>query len=101
MSTNDRDIIRRDKFLHFYHLRKSKDPSYWEFKLWDKASRLILDSPSSLYNWKPNFFFISGNGWEFIPSEGLDKASKFIRSWGTPVSVLSILYLFFVSDDDI
>ena len=106
MSANDRDVMKRDEFLHFYHLRKSKDPSYWEFKPWDRASRLILNSPSSLYNWKPNFF-ISGNGWEFVPSEGLDEAFKFFRSWGTPVSgasflfVLSVLYLFFVSDNDI
>ena len=27
MSTNDGDVIRRDEFLHFYRLRKSKDPT--------------------------------------------------------------------------
>ena len=48
MSTNDGDIIRGDEFLHFYHLRKTKDPGYYEFKLWDRASRLILDYPLSL-----------------------------------------------------
>ena len=57
MSTNNGDVIRKDEFLHFYCLRKSKDPGYYEFKPWDKASRLILDYPSSLRNWKPNFFF--------------------------------------------
>ena len=62
MSANDEDIIKRDEFLHFYRLRKSKDPSYWEFKPWDRVSRLILNSPSSLCKWKPNFFFILGNG---------------------------------------
>ena len=77
MSANDEDVIKKDEFLHFYLLRKSKDLCYWEFKPWDRASRLILDYPSSLRNWKPNFFFISGSGWEFIPSEGLDEAFKF------------------------
>ena len=102
----DRDVIKRDEFLHFYRLRKSKDLSYWEYKPWDRASKLIINSPLSLYNWKPNFFFISGNGWEFVPGEGLDEASKFFRRWGTSVSdvsflsVLFVLYLFFVSDDD-
>ena len=48
MSTNDGDVIRRDEFLHFYCLRKSKDLDYYEFKLWDRAFRLILDYPSSL-----------------------------------------------------
>ena len=76
----DRDVIKRDEFLHFYRLRKSKDLSYWEYKPWDRASKLIINSPLSLYNWKPNFFFISGNGWEFVPGEGLDEASKFFRS---------------------
>ena len=48
MSTNDYDVIRRDEFLFFYHLRKTKDPDYYEFKSWDKASRLILDYTLSL-----------------------------------------------------
>ena len=105
MSTNDGDVIRRDKFLHFYRLRKSKDPDYYEFKLWNKASRLILNYPSSLRNWKPNFFFISRSGWEFIPSEDLDEAPKFFRSWGVLVSGVSfssfqLLFPSFMSDDD-
>ena len=62
VSANDGDVIKKDEFLHFYCLRKSKVPNYYEFKLWDRASRLILDYPSSLQNWKPNFFFVSGNG---------------------------------------
>ena len=48
MSTNNGDVVKRDEFLHFYRLRKSKDPDYYEFKLWDRASRIILDYPSSL-----------------------------------------------------
>ena len=62
MSANDKGAIKKDEFLHFYRLRKSKDPDHYEFKLWDRASRLIHDSPLSLQNWKPNFFFISGSG---------------------------------------
>ena len=58
MFTNDGDVIRRDKFFNFYRLRKSKDPSYYEFKSWDRASRLILDYPSSLRNWKPIYIYI-------------------------------------------
>ena len=56
MSANNGDVIKKDKFLHFYRLKKSKDLGYYEFKTWDRASRLILDYPSSLRNWKPNFF---------------------------------------------
>ena len=50
MSANDGNIIRMDEFLHLYHLRRSKDPSYWEFKPWDRSSRVILDSLSYLRN---------------------------------------------------
>ena len=32
MSTNDEDTIRIDEILHLYHLRRSKDLGYWEFK---------------------------------------------------------------------
>ena len=42
MSTIDNDVIKKDKFLHFYCLRKSKDLGYYEFKPWDGASSIIL-----------------------------------------------------------
>ena len=80
MSTDDGDVIRKDKFLHFYRLRKSKDPGYYEFKLWDRASRLILDYPSSFRKRKPNLFFIFGSDWEYVLSEDLDEAPKFFHS---------------------
>ena len=80
MFTNDGDVIRRDKFLHFYRLRKSKDSVYYKFKPWDRASRLILDYPSYLRNWKPNFFFVSKSGWVFVSSEDLDETPKFFCS---------------------
>ena len=80
MSANDGDAIKKDEFLYFYLLRKSKDPGYYEFKPWDRASRLVLDSLSSLRNWKPKFFFVSSTGWEFILDEDLDEAPKFFHS---------------------
>lgn len=48
ISANDGDVIKKDEFLHFYCLRKSKDPGYCEFKPWDRASRLINYYPLSL-----------------------------------------------------
>ena len=86
MSINDGDTIRIDEFLHFYRLRRSKDLGYWEFKPWGRSSRLVLDSPSSLQNWKTNFFFVSGDGWVYTPGEDPDNAPKLLHSWGTPVS---------------
>ena len=106
MSANDGDVIRKDEFLHFYRLRKSKDPGYYEFKSWDRASRLILDCLSSLWNWKPNLFFVSRSGWEFILGEDLDEAPKFFQSWGIPMSGASFssfccFSFLFVSDNAI
>ena len=86
---SDGDVIKRNEFLYFYRLRKSKDPGYYEFKLWDRASRLILNYPSSLRNWKPNFFFVFGSGWELIPGKDLDEYPKFFHSWGVPVPGVS------------
>ena len=69
---------------------------YWEFKPWGNSSRLILDSLSSLRNWKTNFFFVSSEGWEFTPSESLNDSPKLLRSWGTLVSSASF-YLFLLA----
>ena len=87
MPANEGDILRVEKFLHFYRLGQSKLPGYWEFKRWNKKSRLVFDSPSSLHEWKTNFFFVSGDGWEAIPSENLGNAPKLLHWWGTPDSV--------------
>ena len=109
MTKGLRDLHRVDELKNFatnIFLKLVSKPDYYEFKPWDRSSRLILDYPSSLQNWKPNFFFVSGNGWEFVPSEDLDEAPKFFCSWGTPVSgasfssVLSVVYLLFMCDDD-
>ena len=56
MSANEEYIFRVKEFLHFYCLGQSKLFGYWEFKPWDKKSRLVFDSPSSLCEWKTNFF---------------------------------------------
>lgn len=64
---------------------------------------MVLDSPSSLQNWKTNFCFVSSDGWQFASGEGLDDALKLLRSWGTPVSdaSFSLFYLYaFNSPDD-
>ena len=92
MLANDEDIIRMDEFLHLYRLRHSKDLGYWEFKPWDRSSRLILNSPSFLQNCKTSFFFISGEGWETIPGEDPSEAPKLLCCWGTPVSGASFIH---------
>ena len=71
ISANDGDVIRKDEFLLFHCLRKSKDPSYYEFKPWDRASRLILDYPSSLrIGSQTSFLFLEVVG-----------SSSLVRTW--------------------
>ena len=93
MSANDRDTIRIDGFLHFYRLRQSKIPGNWEFKPWVRNSRFILDSSSSLHNWKMSFFFVSSEGWETVPGENSNDAPRLLCSWGTLVFCSSFYYL--------
>ena len=80
-----------DEFLHLYSLRRFKILVYWEFKPWDRKSRLVFDSPSSFHKWKTSLFFVSSDGWETIPSESSDDALKLLRSWGTPVPDVSFI----------
>ena len=94
MSTNEGDILKVEKFLHFYHLGRPKLPGYWEFKPWDKNSRLVFNSPSSLREWKTKFFFMSSEGWETTPSENLENAPKLLHRWGTPDSGASFILLY-------
>ena len=76
MLANDGDVIRRDEFLHFYHLRKSRDPVYYEFKPWDRASRLILDYPR-----------LSKTGSQiFVLSLEVVGSSSLLRTWMKPPS---------------
>ena len=72
MFANDGNVIRRDEFLHFYCLRKSKDPGYYEFKPWDRASRLILDYP---FGNQISFSFLEVVG-----------SSSLVRTWMKPPS---------------
>lgn len=65
---------------------------YWEFKPWDRSSSLILESSSSLRNWKTNFFFISGEGWEAIPGKDPREAPKLLHNWGTLMSGVSFIH---------
>ena len=53
---------------------------------------MVLDSPSSLYNLKTSFFFVSGDGWEIIPGVNSDDAPKLLCSWGIPVFVCPFIH---------
>lgn len=96
MSASEGDILRIEEFLHLNHLKQSKVPSYWEFKPWDKRSRLVFDSPSPLREWKTSFFFVFGDGWETTPCENLNDVSKLLHRWGIPESGASFIFLLYI-----
>ena len=47
MIVTNRDTIRLDVFVYFYHLKESKEFGYYEFIPWVKKARIIVDLPSS------------------------------------------------------
>ena len=96
MSANEGDILRVEEFLHLYHLKRSKLPGYWEFKPWDKRSRLVIDSPSPLRELKTSFFFVFGDGWETTSRENSNDISKLLHRWGTPKSGASFIFLLYI-----
>ena len=94
-TVNDGDFIKVDEFLYSYRLMESKLKGYWEFRPWDKKSKIVLESPSFYRDWKQRFFFILGEGWETLSNENLDEALRFLCQWGTPVSGASFYAPFF------
>ena len=57
------DMITINEFVYLYRLKEFKEFGYYEFVPWNRKSRLVVDLPSSLHNWKFRFSFVSGDGW--------------------------------------
>lgn len=61
MFIHEGDIIRVDEFVHLYHLIESNQLGYYQLVSWEQKARIMGDFPSSFWNWKSMYFFVSSS----------------------------------------
>ena len=97
MSACDGEMITLKEFLFLYRLKTSTHYGYFELLPWDRKSRIVRGFPSSFWDWKSRYFFISGTGWETLSDDFWGEVPRLLRKWEVPAlgAYFHYLLLFF------
>ena len=77
-------MITLNEFLYLYHLKASTHYGYFELLPWDRKSRVVRGFPSSFCDWKSQYFFVSGKGWETLSDDFWGEVHRLLQKWEVP-----------------